>query len=352
MTIESFIKIKNSKFFKNKYLLSDEDKDFIAESRKQICSILFEKKPFESKLLIVAGPCSIHDENSALEYAEKILEMQKKIGDHFLLVMRFYFEKPRTRTGWKGLLYDPQLDGSCDLETGIDVTRRLMYEITRMRVPLASEMVDPICLHYFNDLISWLCIGARTSSSQAHRQMVSGQTVPVGFKNDLSGSIGNAVNSLIASSNGHTYLAIDDEGEVGVCKSRGANHSHIVLRGAQGQPNYQAEMIKEFMNELDKQGLTRCIMIDCSHENCGKKHENISTVFRNVVEQVENGNDWIRGLMIESHLLPGSQLLSDGTLPDPKISITDPCIGWAETEELIHWADKLLFAQLIRKRKK
>lgn len=336
----NFKLIKTPGDFKNEYPLTLDDLDFVAKSRKEICSILCGNDP---RLVIIVGPCSIHDEESAVEYAKRIKHIQERVKDHVLLVMRFYFEKPRTKTGWKGLLYDPHLDATENLEEGIKVTRRLMSQITSMGVPMASEIVDPMGLYYFKDLICWLCIGARTSSSQVHRQNASGMPMPVGFKNDLSGSISNVIHSIIATDSSHTYLAINDDGRVGVCTSNGAPFTHIVLRGSKNKPNYMEEHVEKVVKELDESGLMQSIVIDCSHDNCDKNHEKMPAVFEDVIRQVENGNEVIRGLMLESHILPGSQqMIYDISRLDPRISITDPCIGWEKTEELIDWAHQRL----------
>ncbi len=340
MAHNNFRLIKPPKDYKTNYPLTPEDLEFVNASRQQVCKILCRT---DRRLVIILGPCSIHHEASAIEYAARIREIQEKIGDTALLVMRFYFEKPRTRSGWKGLMYDPFLDGSEDLEEGIDLTRKLMTQITRMRVPMASEIVDPIALYYFSDLLTWMCIGARTSSSQVHRQNASGMSMAVGFKNDLSGSIANAINSIIATDCSHTYMAIDDDGRVGVCQSTGSPFAHLVLRGSKGKPNYEKEAVDEIIQELDRERLMTSLVVDCSHENCNKNHDLMPGVFESVVKQVLEGNRSIRGIMLESHLHPGSQrMVYDITKLDPRVSITDPCIGWEKTEELLHWAHQQL----------
>lgn len=336
MTGNTFKLIKSPGEFKQEFPLTPGDHEFIAKSRNQICQILCGIDP---RLIVIMGPCSIHDERSALEYAHLVRELQNKVKDNVLLVMRFYFEKPRSKVGWKGLLYDPYINGADDLEEGIHVCRKLMTEITEIGVPIASEIVDPMGFYFFNDLISWLCIGARTSSSQVHRQNASALSMPVGFKNDLSGNIGNAVDSIIATDTSHTFLGIGDEGRIGVYKSTGAPFAHIVLRGAKGKPNYYPENIKEVEEHLEKAGLMHSIVVDCSHDNCNKNYEKMPEVFEECVRQIKNGSIIIRGLMLESHILPGTQpMVYDIEKLNPQISITDPCIGWHKTEELIDWA--------------
>lgn len=332
----NFKRIKSPGDYKKMFPLTHKDSEFINESRETIYRILCG---IDHRLMVILGPCSIHDEESAVEYALRVQHLQEKVKDHIYLVMRFYFEKPRTKTGWKGLLYDPHLDGNDDIEQGIAVIRRAMTQITKMRVPLASEIVDPLCFYFFNDLISWLCIGARTSSSQVHRQNASAMNLPVGFKNDLSGSVTNAIHSIIATDSSHTFLSIDDNGHVGVFSSTGAPFAHIVLRGAKNQPNFQEEHIRQVTHELEDAGLMSMIVVDCSHDNCGKDIEKMPHVFKDVIHQVEQGNQSIRGLMLESHILPGAQqMVYDISKINPRMSITDPCIGWETTEELIDWA--------------
>lgn len=332
--------LKPPKRIKESFPMSQEDTDFIADSRAQACRILCGNDP---RLLVIMGPCSIHNEESALAYAALVKDLQEKVKDSVFLIMRFYFEKPRTKTGWKGILYDPYLNGSNELEEGIELSRKLMTKITKMGVPIAAEIVDPIAFFYFSDLLSWICIGARTSSSQVHRQNASRMPMAVGYKNDLSGSVTNAIHSVIATDSPHTFMGINDEGNVGVLNSSGAPFAHVVLRGSKAGPNYTAEHVKPIIEELESMGLIPNIVIDCSHDNCMKKHDKMANVFDNVMDQIREGNQHIRGLMLESHIFPGSQTLShDLSKVDPRISVTDPCIGWEETERLIEKAHHLI----------
>lgn len=340
MVSRTFKLTKPPAYLKKCYPLTAEDLEFIRRSQQQISSILCGNDP---RILIITGPCSIHNEESALEYASRLNQLQEKVKSNIFLVMRVYFEKPRTKTGWKGILYDPNLDDSENLEQGIEITRRIMTKITHFEVPIASEIVDPLGFYFFNDLISWLCIGARTTSSQVHRQNTSGMSMPVGYKNDPSGNFTNAINGIVSSDSAHTFLGINDEGRVGIFKSVGSPFAHLVLRGAKDKPNYFPDDIKRVVKELEAVGLFPCLVIDCSHDNCYKNFEKMPDAFRDVINQIKAGNNCIRGLMLESNLLPGTQPIDkDISKIDPRISITDPCIGWDTTEELIMWAHQQL----------
>ena len=340
MTTRTFKLIKSPEEVKATYPLSHEEFDYVRMAQHEISRILCGS---DSRVVVITGPCSIHCSEGALEYAEKLRDLQEKVKDTMLLVMRFYFEKPRTRTGWKGILYDPHLNGSDDLEYGLEITRRLTSQITKMRVPLASEIVDPIGFYYFDDLLSWLYIGARTTSSQLHRQNTSGMLIPVGYKNDINGSVTNAVHSIVASDTSHTFMGIDNSGRIGVYKSTGCPFAHLVLRGTKNAPNYFSESVHTAAIELENAGLMPSIIIDCSHDNCNKEYAKMPDVFRNVIGQVMDGNDYIRGLMLESNLLSGNQPMDyNPEMFHPGISITDQCIGWEQTEELINWAHQQL----------
>lgn len=324
---------------KNSPPLCEETKHFIVDARRDICRILCGNSP---KTLIVTGPCSIHDEQGAIEYAGRLAQLQKKVKDTFLLMMRVYFEKPRTRTGWKGLLYDPHLNGTEDLEEGILWTRRIMRDVAEFKIPIASEIVDPLCFHFFDDLICWLCIGARTTTSQVHRQNVSGMSIFTGFKNDTNGGIANAIDSVVASDIAHTYIGVDQSGRLGIYKSEGNPFVHVILRGAKHKPNYHPEDIQKTVELLENSGLNPYLMIDCSHDNCNKDISLMPGVFMNVIEQIKEGNPYIKGIMLESYLLPGNQSLKPGVELNPHLSITDPCIGWETTEQMILDAHQML----------
>lgn len=291
---------------------------FIETSREKARAIL---NGSDSRLAIIVGPCSIHDIPSALEYATRLQKLSREVEESCLLIMRVYPEKPRTKLGWKGLLYDPHLDGSHDILRGIYETRKLLVTLAQMGVMAAAEFVEPLASSYFEDLITWGFIGARTSESQPHRQLASSLAMPIGFKNATDGDIEGAVNGVISSQNPHAFLSIDQNGYISTCRSLGNPHSHIVLRGSLNQSNYDEFSVKSIYAQLAKQGLPARVMIDCAHGNCERQYSRQKEVFNQIIERCDPS---IFGLMLESHLQAGN--LS---------SITDPCIDWNTTEELI-----------------
>ncbi len=310
---------------------------FIAQSRETAKRIVQGKDP--RKALIV-GPCSIHDCKSAMEYAGRFKELADVVGRNCFMVMRVYVEKPRTSTGWKGLLYDPHLDGSHDIETGLLWTRELLLALAEKEVPAATEFVDPLASLYFEDLVAWGFIGARTSASQPHRQFASGCAMPIGFKNSTDGNLDNAVHGVLSATAPHASMGVDEEGRLCAVQSRGNNFSHIVLRGAHDFTNYDPESVRSALEALKKYQLLPRLMIDCSHGNCQKSFEKQQSVFISVLEQ---NNDSIFGLMLESHLASGSQpLTEDLSRLKYAVSITDPCLDWQRTEALIYSAASVL----------
>lgn len=314
--------------------------EFIRETRAQISRIL---NGDDQRLLLVVGPCSIHDMASAKEYAVKLQDLQQRYANTFLIVMRAYFEKPRTGLGWKGLLYDPHLNGSNDMAFGLRHSRELLLYLADIKVPAATEFLDPAAPRFFGDLISWACIGARTVESQVHRQLASGLAMPVAFKNSTSGNIEAAVNGILSASCPHAFFGIDDTGSIAIMRTRGNPHSHLVLRGGEGKPNYDPASVSTILQQLKKAGLPQQIIIDCSHDNSCRKYEEQAVVFKSVIHQYQQGNTAIRGLLLESHLFAGSQhFSSDHSKLQYAVSLTDPCLDWNETEALVSWAAKLL----------
>ena len=315
----------------------------IANSRKIIRNILDGN---DHRLIVIVGPCSVHDPESALEYAKRLKELADRVDDHLYLVMRVYFEKPRTTVGWKGLINDPDLDGSFDIEKGLSIGRELMYKINQLGLPIANEALDPISPQYLQDLISWSAIGARTTESQTHRDMASGLSVPIGFKNGTDGSLSVAINALQSVSSKHSFLGIDHEGKVSVINSSGNKHAHIVLRGGGGKPNYDSVSIALTEQALTEKKLPVNIMIDCSHANSSKDPSLQPLVLENVANQILEGNTSIMGVMLESHLKAGNQKLTeDKSELEYGVSITDGCIDWQTTETaLISLRDKLAIA--------
>ncbi len=319
---------------------AEDTHQFLGESRKVVEQILAREDP---RLLVVVGPCSIHDPSAALEYAKKLKELSKRVQRSLFLVMRAYFEKPRTTTGWKGLVNDPHLDDSFEIGEGIRIARKLLLEISKMGVPLSTEALDPISPQYLQDLIVWSAIGARTTESQTHREMASGLSSAVGFKNGTDGSLEVAINALKSVSQPHRFLGINPNGQVSVVHTRGNRLAHIVLRGGNSGPNYHWEQVAACETAMKDAGITPNIMIDCSHANSNKDYRNQKTVLADLLTQIQQGNRSIMGIMLESNLFPGNQSLSG----DPKalkygVSITDACIGWTETEDLLINLDERL----------
>ncbi|SFR46622.1 3-deoxy-D-arabinoheptulosonate-7-phosphate synthase [Marinobacter gudaonensis] len=302
----------------------------VAQHRQAIRAILRGDDP---RLLIVMGPCSIHDEVAALEYAEKLKVLADTVSDRFLVVMRAYLEKPRTTVGWKGLLYDPERSGEGNLGEGLLRSRRLLLNLAGMGLPLATEALSPFAMDYLGDLISWTAIGARTTESQVHREMVSGLPMPTGFKNGTDGGIAVATNAMKSAAHPHHHMGVSATGAPVMITTRGNPDTHLVLRGGRGITNYDAGSIEQAVASLRNASLSTAVMVDCSHDNACKQAERQLDIARDVMAQRLAGNHHIRGLMLESFLEPGRQ--DDGEELRYGCSITDPCLGWAQTEALI-----------------
>jgi len=287
----------------------------------------------DSRLLVIAGPCSLHDPIAALEYAQRLAALAPQVSDQLLLVMRAYVEKPRTTVGWKGLLYDPQLDDSGDMAEGLALSRQLMLSITELGLPVATELLQPLAAGYLDDLLSWAAIGARTSESQIHREMVSGLDLPVGFKNGTDGSLAIACDAMRSAAHAHQHFGMDEQGRPALIQTQGNADTHLVLRGGHAGPNYQADAVQAACAALLGQGISTGLMIDCSHANSGKDPLRQPEVLASVVAQRLAGQSNIRGVMLESHLFAGCQPLS----PDLQygVSITDACLGWSATEQVL-----------------
>ncbi len=315
---------------KNEYPLIA--RDFVAEARLQAQHIL---QRTDRRLAVIVGPCSIHDPEAALEYARRLKKLAPEIDKTFFPIMRLFIEKPRTLVGWKGILYDPHLDGSNDIVTGIRKSRELFIQIAEIGVPCATELLEPIAAPYFDDLITWGLIGARTSASQPHRQMASGLPFPVGFKNDCRGELDVAIAGVLASRACHSHLGINSKGHIAALTTRGNPLSHLVLRGSDERPNYDPASIAKALAALREHRLEPRLIIDCSHGNCGRDHRRQEIAYESVLEQAVE-NTAIAGIMLESHLFAGKQPLSDDrSLLNYGVSITDPCLGWEETEALL-----------------
>jgi 3-deoxy-7-phosphoheptulonate synthase len=307
----------------------------VARSRERVIRILRQEDP---RLLVIIGPCSIHDQKLALEYAQKLNELRKEFADRMEIVMRVYFEKPRTTIGWKGLINDPHLDGSQDIETGLKIARQLLLEIVGMGLPAATEFLDPIVPQYIADLISWAAIGARTTESQTHREMASGLSMPVGLKNSTDGSLQVAIDAMGATRHSHSFLGINEDGATAIVRTTGNPHAHVVLRGGRAKTNYDAESIRAAEEKLISEKLPPVLMVDCSHANSEKQHKRQEDVWHSVIQQRIEGTRSLIGLMVESSLVEGNQPIPQN-LKELRygVSITDSCIGWETTERMLRW---------------
>lgn len=318
---------------KRRIPLTDAAANTINAGRVAINNIL---KREDHRIFLVVGPCSIHDIDAAKDYAERFKKLAEEVSDTLLLVMRVYFEKPRTTVGWKGLINDPYLNDTFKIEDGLAIGRQLLSDIAEMGVPTATEALDPISPQYMQDLISWAAIGARTTESQTHREMASGLSSAVGFKNGTDGGLQVAINALMSVSKPHRFLGIDGEGQVAIIHTKGNPHGHVVLRGGSGKPNYDSVSVSLCEQEMRAAGLLPNIMVDCSHANSNKDPALQTLVAENVANQILEGNQSIIGLMIESNINFGSQKLSSNRAEmQYGVSVTDGCIGWETTEDSI-----------------
>ena len=318
---------------KGKLPLTDKARSVVTEGRIVVRNILDRK---DHRIFIVIGPCSIHDVDAAKDYAQRLKKLADEVSDTIYIVMRVYFEKPRTTVGWKGLINDPYLNDSFKIQEGLHIGRKLLLDIAEIGLPAATEALDPISPQYLHDLISWSAIGARTTESQTHREMASGLSSAVGFKNGTDGGLTVAINALQSVSKPHRFLGINTEGQVAIIHTRGNSYGHVVLRGGNGKPNYDSVSVGVCEQELAKAKVTPNIMVDCSHANSNKNHELQTLVMENVSNQILEGNKSIIGLMVESNIGAGSQSIP-ANLCDLKygISVTDACIDWATTENAI-----------------
>jgi 3-deoxy-7-phosphoheptulonate synthase len=319
---------------------SDRALETVVRGREAIADVL---RGNDDRLLIVVGPCSIHDEKAALEYAHRLAALSRELADRLLIVMRVYFEKPRTTIGWKGLINDPHLNGTFDIATGLRRARKLLLDINELGLPCGTEMLDPISPQYTAELVSWASIGARTTESQTHRQMASGLSMPVGFKNGTDGNIQTAIDAMEAARNPHCFLGIDLDGMTCVVHTTGNDLGHLILRGGRTGPNYDEEHVAAAVEMLITAGLPADVMVDCSHANSSKDHRKQENVFRYEIDQILRGNRSVIGLMLESNLFEGNQKIpADLSQLKYGVSVTDACIGWEKTEELLRFAHDAL----------
>lgn len=320
--------------------LSENDRAFVSRSREQIKEIIQRK---DKRLMVVVGPCSIHDPKAAIEYAERLVELASKVDDQLLLIMRVYFEKPRTTVGWKGLINDPDMNGTHLISKGLGIARNLLSQLTALEMPVANEMLDPITPEYVADLISWGAIGARTTESQTHRELASGLSFPIGFKNGTDGNLQIAIDAMKAAQHPHSFLGINREGRASIIQTSGNPDVHIVLRGGARKVNYHPEDIAHTEEQLNKNSLLPTIMVDCSHGNSNKDYQKQPEVMECVIDQMLAGNNSISGVMIESNLEAGNQKIpSDISHLKYGVSITDACIDWSTTERILLNAHKRL----------
>lgn len=333
--VRGFTRLSAPRALKRELPITESANAMVARSREAVTRILSQEDP---RMLLVVGPCSIHDIEGALEYARKLAALRRELADQMELVMRVYFEKPRTTIGWKGLINDPHLDGTHDIDTGLRQARRLLLAITDMGLPTATEFLDPIVPQYLDDLVTWAAIGARTTESQTHRELASGLSMPVGYKNATDGTLQVALDAMQSARAPHSFLGIDQDGFTSIVRTTGNPNGHVVLRGGRGKTNFDPESIRLAETKLTQAGLPPVLMVDCSHANSGKQHARQEDVLRSVIHQRISGTRSLIGAMIESNLEEGSQ-------PIPKnlaklrygVSITDACVSWETTERLLRW---------------
>ena len=309
----------------NKLPIDNEISRLVYGTRQEISQILHQK---DDRLLVVVGPCSIHDPDSALEYARKLIEQNINYKEELLIVMRVYFEKPRTTVGWKGLINDPDLNETYNIGKGVEMARKLLIDLAKLNLPAGTEFLDPISPQYITDIISWGAIGARTAESQIHRELASGLSCPVGIKNGTDGNLKAAIDGIQAANHSHVFLGATKEADIAMLKTAGNNDSHIILRGGK-EPNFDADSVASTLSALKEAEINESIMIDASHGNSQKQFKKQVSVIDSISQQIESGNKNISGVMIESHLVEGNQKISDSLTYGQ--SITDACIGWDDT---------------------
>ncbi len=318
---------------KAEFPMTDKAAEVVATTRERIRKILRQE---DDRLLVIVGPCSVHDVKAAREYAEKLSVLRHELRDQLEIVMRVYFEKPRTTTGWKGLINDPHLDESFDINTGLRTARQLLLDLADMDMPSATELLDPIIPQYIADVISWSAIGARTTESQTHREMSSGLSMPVGFKNGTDGGLDVAINAVLSASHSHHFLGIDGEGRASIVKTTGNPDCHLVLRGGKDGTNYSLEAMAKAAVEMKRQGLCERSMVDCSHGNSSKDYRNQPIVLADLADQLRKKTPYLMGVMIESHLVAGNQSIpSDLSKLTYGQSVTDACVDFKTTIEML-----------------
>ncbi|MBE9157428.1 3-deoxy-7-phosphoheptulonate synthase [Nodosilinea sp. LEGE 06152] len=317
----------------HEFPMSAEAATLVAEARDRIRHILYNE---DRRLLVIVGPCSVHDIDAAYEYGQKLVNLRHELSGQLEIIMRVYFEKPRTNVGWKGLINDPHLDGSYDINTGLRLARKLLLDLAQLGLPAATELLDPVTPQYIADLIAWTAIGARTTESQTHREMASGLSMPIGFKNSTDGSLQAAMNAMVAASRPHHFLGINHHGLASIVTTTGNPDGHLVLRGGKGGPNFSGDHVAKAAAEMAKLNLNHRMMVDCSHANANKDHNRQTTVLDDIAAQVSNGSRHILGVMIESHIKAGSQPIpNDLRQLTYGQSITDACVDFDTTAAML-----------------
>lgn len=333
LNVTSFTPLITPRELKRTLPLSPQAEQTVLAGRKAAQDILHGS---DGRLLVVVGPCSIHDFQQALDYAQKLATLREQVKDRLEVQMRVYVDKPRTTVGWRGYLMDPDMSGGNDINRGLELTRRLMLAVSEMGLPVATELLDPFAPQYLFDLVSWACLGARTTESQTHRVMASAVSAPMGFKNGTGGGIKLAVDAIVAAAHPHAFFTVDDDGQACIVHTRGNPDGHVILRGGRAGPNYAPQFVKEASDLMQAAKLTPAVMVDCSHANSGSDHTRQALVWRDVLHQVKAGQRAIRGLMLESNLAGGKQTIpADLSQLKPGVSVTDACVGWDETEILL-----------------
>jgi len=345
--IESIEPIETPMSLRKRIVLSDSDAAFINQSRETIRKIIYKE---DQRVMVVVGPCSIHDPVAALDYAKRLVKMQENLP-HLFLVMRVYFEKPRTNIGWKGLVNDPDMDGSCNISKGLGIARKLFSDITKLRIPIASEVLDPMTPQFYSDYISWGAIGARTTESQTHREVASGLSFPVGFKNATDGDLQVAIDAIKTSRTGHSFLGLNAYGELSTVTTFGNPDLHVVLRGGKDKPNNDRDSIAKVEKQLKENGFPLSLMVDCSHKNCLGNPEIQVNVLNDVGDQIEEGNDSITSVMIESNIKAGKQKppTKEKKVLEYGVSVTDGCVSVDTTEAMLTKFDKKVAAKGTKK---
>ncbi|GAB6049202.1 3-deoxy-7-phosphoheptulonate synthase [Hydrogenophilus islandicus] len=337
--IEAFEPMPSPAEIKKDLPLTERAATTVAQARQALTAILDGSDP---RLFAVVGPCSIHDTDAGLDYARRLKALADEVAETIVLVMRVYFEKPRTSIGWKGFINDPFLDDSFRIDVGMRRAREFLLAVNELGLPAATEALDPIGPQYYGDLVSWTAIGARTVESQTHREMASGLSTPVGFKNSTDGSLEVAINAILSASHRHAFLGIDESGRTAIVRTKGNRYGHLVLRGGGGRPNYDSVSVSLAEEALRKAKLPANIVIDCSHANSWKKPEYQPLVLKDIVHQIREGNGSIVGFMVESFIEAGNQPLAERAALRYGCSITDPCVDWATTETMIRTAHEVL----------